>query len=432
MMQLALPLIAENFFRTLVSSVDTFMLSSYSGDAVAGVGLVSQWVFFIQVLFNVICIGSGIVLAQFIGAKKSNDELNHVAIISGFLFMIIILLITGPLLSLYTLEPAVRDSAYDYFMIYGGIGVPITAISMFQTRILQTYSYTKETLIITIIVNILNVIGNVIAIYGVPFLGIAPSGAAGVAGASVFSTFVGCIVMFFMIRNRKDIQFRIFNSPKVPPHIYKMILSIGIPTAGENLAYNIAQIVIMAMITSMGTSAMQSQVYTQTILRFVFAIASSTGAAVQIKVGYYVGAGEKNTAYKNVFKYSAIATSCSMFLILLVNLIKAPIIGFFTSDPEVYVLTSRLLVYSILVEFGRSLNLVLVGALKGAGDVKFPVGYGVISMWGIMVFLSWLLGIHFGLGVVGCWLGIGSDETSRGIVMFFRWRSKRWQSKSLV
>ena len=61
MMQLALPLVAENFFRTLVSSIDTFMLSSYSGNAVAGVGLVSQWVFFIQVLFNVFCIGSGMV-----------------------------------------------------------------------------------------------------------------------------------------------------------------------------------------------------------------------------------------------------------------------------------------------------------------------------------------------------------------------------------
>ena len=214
MMQLALPLVAENFFRTLVSSIDTFMLSSYSGNAVAGVGLVSQWVFFIQVLFNVICIGSGIVLAQYLGAKKSNEELNHIAkagfsmtIVAALAFMIIILIITGPLLGAYTLEQEVRDAAYSYFIIYGGIGVPITAISMFQTRILQTYSYTKQTLLITIIVNILNVIGNIVAIYGIPVLGIPATGAAGVAGASVFATFVGNIIMFFMIRNRKDIQF---------------------------------------------------------------------------------------------------------------------------------------------------------------------------------------------------------------------------------
>lgn len=439
MMQLALPLVAENFFRTLVSSVDTFMLSSYSGSAVAGVGLVSQWVFFIQVLFNVICIGSGIVLAQYIGANKNDEELNHIAkggffmtIVCALVFMVVVLFVTKPLLGCYTLEEDVRYAAYSYFMIYGGIGVPIVTISMFQTNLLRTYGYTKQTLIITIVVNILNVIGNAVAIFGIPFMGIPATGAAGVAGASVFAIFVGNIIMFFMIRNRKDIQFKIFKSPKVPRQIYKMILSIGIPTAGENLSYNVAQIVIMAMITSMGTFAMQAQVYTQTIARFVFAIASATGAAVQIKVGYYVGAGEKDTAYRKVFKYSLVATSCSMFMILLVNLIKAPIIGFFTTEPGVFELTSKLLIFSIYVEFGRSLNLVYVGALKGSGDVKFPVFYGVLSMWGIMVFLSWFLGIKLGLGIVGCWLGIGSDETTRGIVMIFRWKSKRWQKKSLV
>lgn len=439
MMQLALPIVAENFFRTLVSSIDTFMLSSYSGNAVAGVGLVSQWVFFIQVLFNVICIGSGIVLAQYIGAQKSEDELNHIAkggfkmtVICACVFMVILLCITKPLLGCYTLEEEVRKSAFDYFTIYGVVGVPVVTISMFQTRILQTYGYTKQTLLITIIVNILNVIGNVIAIYGVPVLGIPATGAGGVAGASVFSTFVGSITMYFMIKHRQDIQFRLFNAPKVPKDVYRKVLSIGVPTAGENLSYNIAQIVIMAMITGMGTYAMQSQVYTQTIVRFVFAIASATGAAVQIKVGYYVGAGEKETARKKVFKYSLVATSCSMILILIVNLIKSPIVGFFTSDPEVFALTKRLLIFSIYIEFGRSLNLVYVGALKGAGDVKFPVSYGLFSMWGIQVLLSWLLGVHFGMGIIGCWLGIGTDETTRGIVMFFRWKSRRWMNKSLV
>jgi len=439
MMQLALPIVAETFFRTLVSSVDTFMLSSYSGNAVAGVGLVSQWVFFIQVLFNVICIGSGIVLAQYIGAKKSDQELNHVAkagftmtIICATIFMIFVFCITKPLLGCYTLEEEVRDAAYHYFIIFGGYGVIITTISMFQTNILRTYGYTRQTLIITIIVNILNVIGNVVAIFGIPFLHIPSTGAAGVAAASVFATFVGNIIMFFMIRNRKDIQFKLFKSPKVPGKIYRLILSIGIPTAGENLSYNVAQIVIMAMITSMGTYAMQSQVYTQTIVRFVFAIASATGAAVQIKVGYYVGANEKDIAHKKVFKYSLVATSCSMILILIVNLIKSPIVGFFTSDPTVFALTKRLLIFSIYIEFGRSLNLVYVGALKGAGDVKFPVFYGMLSMWGIMVFLSWFLGIKMGLGIIGCWLGTGTDETTRGIAMLLRWKSKRWQKKSLV
>lgn len=437
MLQLTLPLIGEQFFRILVSSVDTFMLSSYSETAVAGVGLVSQWVFFLQILINVVCIGSNIILAQYLGAKKSEEELNHIAK-SGFLMAVIVsailsvvvITLTPLFLSFYALEDEVRECAKNYFLIYAGIGAIFAGISSFQTGLLRSYGYTKETLIVTIISNIVNVFGNAIAIYGL--FGLPVTGASGVAVASTVSVIVGNIIMFFMIRKRKIIQFKIFNSPKVPKQMYKLILSIGLPTAGESLAYNTAQITIMAMITTLGTYAMDCQVYTQTIVRFVFAIAVAIGNAVQIKVGYFVGAGQKDIAYKKVYKYSIIATSCSMILVLLVNIIKAPIINIFTRQPEVFELTSKMLLFSIYIEFGRSLNLIYVGALKGSGDVKFPVGYGVLSMWGIMVVLSWLLGLKLGMGVIGCWLGIGTDETTRGIVMLFRWKSKKWQNKSLV
>lgn len=437
MMKLTLPLIGEQFFRILISSVDTIMLSSFSESAVAGVGLVSQWVFFLQILINVVCIGSNIVLAQYLGANKSNEELNHIAksgftmtMIISLILSIIVFSLTPFLLSCYTLEEEVRQCAQSYFLIYAGIGAIFTGFSSFQTGILRTYGYTKETLIVTIISNIINVFGNAVAIFGL--FGLPKTGAAGVAVASTISVIVGNIIMFFMIRKRKIIQFKLFNSPKVPKSMYKLILSIGLPTAGESLAYNTAQITIMAMITTLGTYAMDCQVYTQTIVRFVFAIAVAIGNAVQIKVGYLVGAGLKDEAYKKVWKYSLVATSCSMILILLVNLIKTPIIHIFTRQPEVFELTSRMLLFSIYIEFGRSLNLIYVGALKGAGDVKFPVGYGVLSMWGIMVVLSWLLGLKLGMGVIGCWLGIGTDETTRGIVMLFRWKSKHWQKYRLI
>ena len=88
--------------------------------------------------------------------------------------------------------------------------------------------------------------------------------------------------------------------------------------------------------------------------------------------------------------------------------------------------------FSIYIEFGRSLNLVAVGALKGAGDVRFPVLYGIFSNWCIMVLGSYILGLKCGLGLVGFWLGIGTDETTRGIVMLFRWKSRRWQKHALI
>lgn len=437
MFKLTLPLAMEQFFRILVSSIDTIMLSGYSEKAVAGVGLMGQYVFFLNLLFSVIGTGTSIVLAQYIGAQKSDKELNYIAQASSVMATIISLILTalvifgtGPLLSCYELEPEVRQFAWEYFIIYGGVACFFTAFSQLQSAILRSYGYTKETMYVSIAANILNVSGNAIALYGL--FGLPVLGVKGVAASSAFSMVASFILFAIIIKRKKDVMFDLKGLKNVPKNFYRIILSVGVPTAGESLSYNMSQIVIMAMISTLGTYVMSAQVYTQTIVRFVFIITMAIGNAVQIKAGYYVGAKEYDTAYHKIFKYSAVATSCSVFFILLTNLIKTPIIALFTHQPEIASIVSTLLVGSIYIEFGRSLNLIYIGALKGSGDVKFPVVYGIISMWSIIVLFGWFLGIKLGMGIMGFWLAIGTEETSRGITMFFRWKSRKWEKSSLV
>ena len=435
MMALTLPIFFESLFRMLVSSVDTVMLSSYSQEAVAAVGMTSQFIFFIQILFRVICIGVTIVLAQYIGANREKD-LKQVAQASVIMIIILASIMTfvvifgaKPLLGTYTLEAKVRQHAIEYLVILGGFGSLFFAFNMLQSSILKAYGYTKEAMFISIFANIVNVFGNALALYG--FFGLPIFGVPGVAISSVFSQLVACLIFAYVINKKPDVKFSLKGITKVPSQIYKTILSIGIPTAGENLSYNVAQIVIMAMITTLGTAAMSAQVYTQTILRFVFVAAMAIGNGVQIKTGYFVGAKRPEMAYKSLYKYQIIGTACSMVLILIVNLVKSPLILIFTHNPDIFSTVSSLLIFSIYVEFGRSLNLIAIGGLKGAGDVKFPVFYGIFSMWFFMVLGSYLLGIVAGFGMIGIWLSIGTDETLRGIVMLFRWKSKKWQSKAI-
>lgn len=437
MRKLCLPLVMEQVFRILVGSADTLMLSSYSGAAVAGVGLMAQYVFFLMILFGVIATGTSIVLAQFIGAKKSNSDLNAIANASSVMIFslsivltILVFVGTKPLLNCYTLEDEVRKAAYDYFLIFGGLGAIFNAGSLLQSAILRCYGYTKQALYVTFVANVINVVGNAISLYG--FFGLPVLGVKGVAGASLLSMIVSCILLQIFIKRKADVCFDLRSWRKTPKNFYKIILSVGIPTASENLSYNVSQIVIMAMISTLGTYAMSAQVYTRTIGQYVYMFAIGMGAACQIKCGYFVGARQSEIAYKKMFGYSAIATSVSLTMISLINIFCHPIISLFTRDPAVYSIVKTLLRIEILLEFGRSLNLIWIGGLKGAGDIRFPVLYGMFSNWSIMVFLSWLLGIKMGMGVAGCWIGIALDETTRGIVMVFRWVSKRWMTKSLV
>ena len=437
MLKLTLPIAMEQFFRILVSSVDTMMLSSYSNDAVAAVGLVSQYSFFLTILFSVIGTGCSIVLAQYLGAEKSEGELNHIAqagavmvFIMSIFMTALVILGTGWLLDRYTLEPIVRHYAWQYFVIYGGICCFFQAFSLLQGAILRSYGYTSEAMITSIVANLTNVLGNALSLYG--WFGLPVLGVPGVAGASGLSMLVSCILFRVFIKRRRDVVFHMRGITKVPREAFKLVLKVGVPTAGESLSYNVSQITIMAMISTLGTYAMSAQVYTMTILRFVFVAAIAIGQATQIKAGYFVGAKQNEIVYKKVLRYQLVATTCSMVMMVVVNLIKRPVIGIFTDIPEVVGFVSTLLIYSAYIEFGRSLNLIYVGALKGAGDVRFPVLYGIFSNWTFMVLGSYILGLKFGLGLVGFWLGIGTDETTRGFVMLWRWKSRRWQKHALV
>lgn len=437
MLKLTLPIAMEQFFRILVSSVDTMMLSSYSNDAVAAVGLVSQYSFFLTILFSVIGTGCSIVLAQYLGAEKSEDDLNHIAqagaIMVFFMSIFMTALVifgTGWLLDRYTLEPIVRHYAWQYFVIYGGICCFFNAFSLLQGAILRSYGYTSEAMITSIVANLTNVLGNALSLYG--WFGLPVLGVPGVAGASGLSMLVSCILFRIFIKRRRDVVFHLHGITKVPREAFRLVLKVGIPTAGESLSYNVSQITVMAMISTLGTYAMSAQVYTMTVLRFVFVAAIAIGQATQIKTGYFVGAKQNDIVYKKVFRYQLVATACSMVMITIVNLIKSPVVHIFTDIPEVHGLVCTLLLYSAYIEFGRSLNLIYIGALKGSGDVRFPVLYGIASNWAVQVLLSYILGIKCGLGLVGFWLGIGTDETTRGLVMLWRWKSRRWQKHALI
>ena len=221
MVQLALPLAGEQLLRIVVSLVDTFMLSTYCEEAVAGVGLVAQYIFFLQILFNIVVIGSSIVLAQYLGAERSKEELNNIAKASVIMVLLLAIVLTLAvffgtplLLGLYKLEDSVRSFASEYFLIFGGAGAIFNAVSLLQSSILRCYGYTRQTLVVTLVANLINVVGNALSLYG--WFGLPVLGVPGVAGASLLSTAVSCVILGFMIKRRKDICFNLEKLFSVP------------------------------------------------------------------------------------------------------------------------------------------------------------------------------------------------------------------------
>ena len=196
--------------------------------------------------------------------------------------------------------------------------------------------------------------------------------------------------------------------------------------SSDLLSYNMAQISITFFVVQMGTSSLAAFTYAQNIARLSFAFALAIGQGSQIQTGYYIGKGWIDEITNRVQRYFVVGFIASTTITSIVYVFRFDILDLFTQDPEIIALAAALIAGSIILEAGRVFNLIFISCLKAAGDIKFPIKMGIISMWGIGVAMSYLLGVHWGYGVFGAWMAIAMDEWFRGIIMAYRWRAKKW------
>ncbi|EIY9461185.1 MATE family efflux transporter [Vibrio vulnificus] len=425
---LAWPILVEILLRTALGTSDVFMLSGYSDKAVSAVGVITQLTFFLIIVSTFVSSGTGILIAQYNGAGRDQDA-THVGVASialssviGVILSVLAVLGATHLLPYYGLEAQVEQYAQEYLLISGAMTFNVT-IGIVFTTILRSHGYSRSPMTVNLISGVLNIIGNYIALYQ-PF-GLPVYGVQGVAIATVASQVIGTTILGVLLwRSSIDLPMR--SLAQVPSAVYKKILKIGGMNAGEVLSYNMAQITIVYFVVQMGTSSLAAFTYAQNIARFSFAFALAIGQATQIQTGYYIGKGWIESITKRVQIYFLVGFASSVTVASTIYFMRDAILTLFTQQPEILMLAGSLVMGSIVLEAGRVFNLIFISALKGAGDIKFPVQMGILSMWGLGVVFSYLLGIHWGYGVFGAWMAIALDEWFRGLIMARRWRSQVW------
>jgi putative MATE family efflux protein len=444
LMHFAWPIMIENIIRVAITSADVIMLSSYAEEAVAATGVINQLVFLINLLYLMVASGASILISQNLGARNiaaaGRVAQGSITLLGVFSVALSASLCLGSSIAIgfFKLAPKVHAFAMEYFVIYSA-GSVFVALCMVLATIVRSYGHSRGPMLVNVVAMAINVFGNYLFIFrgfGDTLrerVGLNVSVIQGVALSTVASQVAAAAILYWMMKRRKDIVLEKGGLFKVPGSVYRRILAVGVPTAGENLSYNLGQIMIMRMVSALGTDAMAAFVYAVTLLRFVFITSISIGSAVQIKVGYYVGAMMSEIAQRKVYRYFLAGTAISTALVLAVKLLQFPIINtFFTQNPGVQAMSFGVLLVALFHEPGRNFNVIIIPALKGAGDVRYPVYVGMIFMWGVGVTLAYVLGITLGWGLIGICIAMAADEWSRGVVIFFRWRGGRWKGRQLV
>ncbi|NLP49423.1 MATE family efflux transporter [Bacillus sp. RO1] len=429
------PIFIEVLLHMLMGNADILMLSQYSDDSVAAVGVANQILFMLIVMFGFIATGTTILVAQYLGSKNRElaAEVTVVSIGANLIFSvaisILVFLFSSKLLLLMDLPPELLSEADSYLKMVGIFSF-VQALVITMGATIRSYGFTRDAMYVTIGMNIINVIGNYLFIFG-PF-GIPALGVDGVALSTVTSRALGLIVITVLLFKRIEEPLPFKKMFRLPVSHLKNLLKIGIPSAGEHLSYNTSQIVITYFIVMIGTEALTTKVYAQSLMMFIFLFSVAISQGTQIMIGHQIGAGKVEEAYKRCLKSLRLAILISILTAIPIAFFSDTLLGFFTDNPDIIALGGTLILFTVILEPGRSFNLVVINALRAAGDVRFPVYIGILSMWGVSVTVSYLLGIHFGLGLVGVWIAMILDEWLRGISMLYRWRSRIWVNKSFV
>ena len=128
------PIFVESALQMFLRTSDTFMLSKVSDGAVAAVGVANQIIMFAVLMFNFVALGSAVVISQYLGARRQHEigRLAGSSLALNFLFglvvSVVVMMLSGPLLRIFDLDPSLFGQAKKYLLIAGGARIsPATA-----------------------------------------------------------------------------------------------------------------------------------------------------------------------------------------------------------------------------------------------------------------------------------------------------------------
>jgi putative MATE family efflux protein len=432
---LAGPMFLELFLNTMVNNVDTMMLSHYDEYAVGAVGNANTIMFMMNILFNVIATATSVVVAQYLGAKRY-DRMNTIYTLAVVVNLVAGVVLSGTfcaanplIMDFLQVSPEMRPYSMIYIYIVGGGGF-ILAVYNVMLQILRCNGYPKIGMYITFAINIINIGGNYLFLYGP--LAHLNMGVAGVAISTVVSRVIAVTAVFIFFFARKIGKISIRYLKPFPGKLLMKMVKIGLPTAGENLTYNLYQTTLLSFVNGMGNDAVNARAYCNTLISFAMIFSNACAMSTQIITGHLVGAGKHEEAYKRVFKTLRTSLPITIALASVNALLCRYTLQFFTQNPNIIALGQMIMIADIFVETGRCLNMTFVSSLKAAGAYIFPLIMGILCNWGLGLTTGYMLGVALGLGVAAIYLGTATDECIRGIIVMLYWYKKKWVGKSVV
>lgn len=429
---LSAPTLIEMFLVSLVGMADMIQVGRVGPEAITSVGLTNQPIMLLQSVFQALNIGTTALVARFIGMGKpeeASDTLRQTFVVTILLGLVISLFAgftSSAILRFMGAEPEVVRVGTPYFRVVA-FGFVFNTIAMALASALRGAGDTKTPMTVNLWANLINVVFNNILIWG--RFGFPRWGVFGAGVATTFSRIVASI-WFLAVAIKGDRKVRLDFTEKYRPDfgILKRIYKIGFPAALEQLVLRSGQVMFAKVVSSLGTVTFAAHQVAMNILTLTFmpGMAFSTGCTTL--VGQYLGAGRPRDAERcaNTSRNMGLMFGGAMALVFV--FFGKYIALLYTGDMSVALASALVLKIYAFAQPAQSIQFILAGGLRGAGDTKYPLYSTAIGMWVGRVLLGWFFVNVMHLGLAGAWLGMTMDQFARGTLIYRRFKTGKWKT----
>lgn len=434
LVQLIIPLVIEQILAVLVGMADSVMVASVGEAAVSGVSLVDNVMILLINVFAAVATGGAVVVGHYIGqnrrerANKATDQVVLVNLVMALVITAGVYLCHDWILHTVfgKIDEDVMANAKNYLLIVSA-SIPFLALYNGGAAVFRAVGNSKISMETSLLMNIVNVIGNAILIYGMKL------GVVGAAIPTLVSRILAAVIMLVLLRRQDQI---VHMSKKFEwrfdRHLVKKILHIGIPNGLENSMFQLGKILVLSLVSTFGTASIAANAVSGTIATFQILPGAAIGFAVLTVVSQCVGAGEYDQVkyytkklHKIVYAAMVVSNLSVIFMLPLIMRI------YNLSDITAQMTTNILTYHGICAMFIWPLAFTLPNMLRAANDVKYTMYVSIFSMWVFRIAFSYVLGQYLEMGVFGIWVAMTIDWLFRAICFTVRYLRGKWKQQKI-
>ena len=432
---LIIPLIVEQLLAVLVGMADSIMVANVGEAAVSGVSLVDNIMVLLINIFAALATGGAVVAGQYLGQKREKDACIAAKQLIWFIFLcsvgITAIVYLGRNFILHSvfgaIDADVMSSANTYLMIVTA-SIPLIALYNGGAAIFRAMGNSKVSMQVSIVMNVINVAGNAILIYGFH------RGTEGVAIPTLVSRMVAAILILGLLCN----QTRVLHLEKtlryhLNGYMVKRILNIGVPNGLENSMFQLGKILVLSLVSTFGTSAIAANAVSNAVALFQILPGMAISLAVTTVISRCVGAGDYEQAKYYTRKLLKITYCCMAVTVALIFAVLPLIMKVYNLSAGTSAESEKILLFhgcSAILVWPIAFNLPAV--FRASGDVRYSMITSIVSMWIFRIAFSYILGKYMGIGVFGVWIAMIIDWCFRAILFVYRYFSGKWQGRSAV